>query len=211
MKRKQQIVENPVGFRLFRMCARPVFYLLFHPKIFGRENVPRSGGVVLAVNHKGILECFLAADATKRNVHYLAAGYLFDLPIVGTLMKKFGAVRVDRAKDGDDPKNNSAYQYAVEYLQRGHLVYINPEGTRNKGETRQDLLLPLRHGAAAMVQKTGARLVPVAVVGDFNIIGRSVRMYVGKPIKTEGLSVEQTTEKLYDIMYKMLKDNGEKI
>jgi 1-acyl-sn-glycerol-3-phosphate acyltransferase len=207
MKRKQEVVENPRLFRAFRVVLRPVFWLLLHPKYYGRENIPGDGAVVFATNHKNFFADFLEAGATKRNVHFLAQHGLFEKPILGFLMRKFGLVAVDR----ENKAKNSAMHYSVEYLKRGHLVQVHPEGTRNRGEKRQDLLLPFKPGAVVMAKRAGAIIIPSVIVGNFNIFGKSVKMIIGEPLDVSKLSVDKGVELLRKTMYKMLKENGEKI
>ena len=59
---------------LFYKIIRPlvkIFFLLYNPKIEGKENIPREGRIVLAGNHTHLFDCLFLIVSTKRAVHFL--------------------------------------------------------------------------------------------------------------------------------------------
>ena len=65
----------------------------------GTENVPRKGGVLLAVNHIGYVDFIyggLAADPSGRKVRFMAKRELFDHKLTGPIMRSLHHIEVDR-------------------------------------------------------------------------------------------------------------------
>jgi 1-acyl-sn-glycerol-3-phosphate acyltransferase len=186
----------------------PLFLLVFHPKYIGMKNIPRKGAFILTSNHKTSLDQFIISARVNRTLHYLAAEKLFKKnKLLTFLLVNAGVVQVERF----NKERNSALQYAIKYLERGCAVQVHPEGTRNRAEKRKQLLLPFKRGAVVMAQRTGAPLIPSAIIGDPNIIGKRVIYVVGEPIDVAGLSVEAGTEKLRQAIKKLLVKYGEKV
>lgn len=95
--------------------------------IEGLENIPATGGIVLAPNHISEIDPVLLGVeiAPVRPVRALAKASLFNLPIVGKVLHGMGHVPVLR----DSPSAAGALEKAVEALQNGKAVAIYPEGT----------------------------------------------------------------------------------
>ena len=207
-KQRQKIVVRPWVYYVMRVLFAPLFLLIFHPKYIGLKNIPKKGAFILANNHKTSLDQFIISARINRTLHYLAKTELFQKnKFLAFLLVHAGVVEVDRF----NKDHNSALHYALEYLKRGYAVQVNPEGTRNRGEKRKDILLPFKPGAVVMAQRTGAPLIPAAIVGDPNIIGKRLTYAVGEPIDVSDLSVEKGVEKLYQAIRKLLVKYGEKI
>lgn len=66
-----------VFYRFLYVFIWPLFRLLFHPKVRGRENIPKSGAIIFAGNHKSNLDCVLLATCLWRQVHFMAKDELF--------------------------------------------------------------------------------------------------------------------------------------
>ena len=64
-------------YRFLYVFIWPLFRLLFHPKVRGRENIPKSGAIIFAGNHKSNLDCVLLATCLWRQVHFMAKDELF--------------------------------------------------------------------------------------------------------------------------------------
>jgi len=207
-KQRQKIVARPWVYYIVRALFAPLFLLVFHPKYIGMKNIPKKGAFVLATNHKTALDQFIISARINRTLHFLAAEKLFKKNKVLTfLLINAGVIQVERF----NRKRNSALKYAVDYLKLGSAIQVHPEGTRNRAEKRIDLLLPFKPGAVVMAQRTGAPLIPAAIIGNPNIIGKRIIYVVGEPIDVMGLSVETGVEKLRETIRKLLIKYGEKI
>lgn len=160
-----------IGFRISKGILNVFFKLFFHPKIIGRENIPETGGVILAGNHRHIFDPCMPIISTKRPVHYMAKKELFS-GIFGWFFKLVGCISVDRGHDNTLAKNE-----AIKVLEEGKVLGIFPEGTRNK---TNDILLPFKYGAVSMSKKTNAYIVPFAITGKYKLFNNDLTIKFGK-------------------------------
>ena len=75
--KKGKTIKNPILYRVLKPAAVFLFRIAYRPKIYGKENIPKSGAVVLAGNHKKFWDCFMVMAGTGRCVHFLAKSELF--------------------------------------------------------------------------------------------------------------------------------------
>jgi glycerol-3-phosphate dehydrogenase (NAD(P)+) len=170
---------NPLIYLLVRAVFVPFFLVYFRLERIGREHIPESGPVILAANHRSFLDPFVIGALTRRPVYYMAKRELFERPWQAWILSSLGAFPIDRGR-GDE----HAMATARAILERGDCVVIFPEGTRiRKG--------PLGHphrGVGRLALQTGARVVPVAVIGSENvrrgwrIRPRKVSLRCGRPL-----------------------------
>jgi len=128
----------------------------FRAEWHGVEHVPEQGAVVLACNHLSNLDPVLLGAACPRQISYLAKIELFRVPIIGSLVGRYGAIPLRRG--ASDPE---ALRLANRVLESGCVLALFPEGTRS----RDGSLKPFRFGAARLALRHAAALVPVAIVG----------------------------------------------
>jgi 1-acyl-sn-glycerol-3-phosphate acyltransferase len=136
------------------------FRVLFTYDCAGEEKVPGSGPAVIAANHPSYLDPLLLSLHVRRPIHFMAWDALFKVPVVGALLRLFGAFPVDVRKG----KGREAYEKARRIVEEGELVGIFPEGKRS----RTGWLEPaLREGAVRLAWETGAPLVPATIAGAY--------------------------------------------
>ena len=124
----------------------------------GQENIPRTGGGVVALNHFGYMDFALSGRIyldVDRIVRFMAKKEVFDNKISGPIMRSLKHIPVDRAQGAD------SYRNAVEYLKRGELVGVYPEATIS----RSFELKAFKSGAARMAIESGAPIVPTVIWG----------------------------------------------
>lgn len=166
---------------------------LFYPQseVLGREHVP-SGPAVFVANHpNGLLDPLVMMAQLGRPLRFLAAGYLFRYPIIGPLVRGFGALPVVRPKDvvASQPKtdrNAATFAACRRVLRDGGALALFPEGTTHSGGE----LLPLKSGAARITlgaehedgAPVGIQVVPVGLwYRDKSIFRSAVLVVVGAP------------------------------
>ena len=141
------------------LTAKTAFRLLGQRiDMAGTEHVPRSGGVLLAVNHVGYVDFIyggLAANPSGRKVRFMAKRELFDHSVSGPLMRSLHHINVDRA-DGVD-----SFRRAVHYLSNGEAVGIFPEATISRSMDLKEF----KTGAVRIAAEAGVPLVPVILWG----------------------------------------------
>lgn len=137
-----------------------LFRVLFNYDCQGEEKLPASGPAVVSANHPSYLDPILLSLQVERPILFMAWDRLFRLPLLGALLRLFGAFPVDtRPGRGQD-----AYERARQLVRDGNLVGIFPEGKRS----RAGWLEPeLRRGAARLALETGAPLYPATIRGAF--------------------------------------------
>jgi 1-acyl-sn-glycerol-3-phosphate acyltransferase len=146
--------------RALQKLLNALFRVLFSYRSQGLENVPATGPAVVASNHPSYLDPVLLSIDVDRPIRFLALDKLFRVPLLGPLMRAFGAFPVDVRKG----KGREAYAKAKAYLARGELVGIFPEGKRSRAGWMETTL---REGAARLALETGAALVPATIAGAY--------------------------------------------
>lgn len=157
------------GFIYFlgRLVLRPLFWILYRPRIVGRGNVPARGPVLLASNHLASLDTVIIPTSAARPVQFLIkSSYFTRSGVIGRFMRWFftsiGGVPVYRATGRDA---RAALDAGASILRAGSVFAVFPEGTRSR-----DGRLHEGHGGAAwMAYDTGATVVPVGLIGTGTI------------------------------------------
>src|SRR3954453_10134389 len=140
---------------LHRIRFRPFMRWLYRVEVVGGENVPATGGCILASNHESIVDPFILAVCTTREIRYMAKSELFRNPAVAGVLRWLGTFPVDRGS-GD----RTAMGEAAELLHRGEVLGIFPQGTSKQRVERR-----WQRGAARLALVTGAPIVPVRMTG----------------------------------------------
>jgi len=141
-------------YRFVYKYVKPIFLLFFRMEVSGRENIPAEGGTLVCANHLSMFDPFFLVCAYPRQIHFMAKAELAKVPLFGFLIKKLGAVFVQRGK-GD----MSAIDDCLANLQQGAVVGIFPEGTRSKtGKPGSP-----KSGAALIAMRSGAAVQPVSI------------------------------------------------
>ncbi len=163
-----------IFYKLFSPIVSLLFFLLFLPKVKGKENIPKKNGAIIAGNHKSNLDCFMVILSTRRCVHFLAKAELFKLSFFNWFFSNSGLIPVYR--NGKDKK---ALETAIKYLKNGELVGVFPEGRLNK--TSKTTVLPFKIGAVKMASETGCPIVPFTIRGKYIPFTRSIEIVFQKP------------------------------
>lgn len=137
--------------------CRVVFKIEFH----GVENIPLEGPCIITPNHITYADPIWITIPMPRRIYYMAWNKPFQIPVLGLLMRVFGAfpVNLDVAADA------SAQREAIELLRKGRALVMFPEG----GRTRTGKLMPFKMGAFRMALTHGIPIVPVTIRGAENI------------------------------------------
>lgn len=182
-------------YRIVRTLGYPIFLLLYRPEFEGRNNIPKSGSVILAGNHTNNLDAAIMIAGPKRVVHMLAKKELFKSKISNAFFRRMGCIPVDRKIHDENAKSE-----AIEVLKNNEVIGIFPEGTVNR---TNDIILPFKYGAVSFAKKTGAYIVPFTITGKYKLFRRNIKITYGKPYKvTDDLEIEN--KKLMNIITKML-------
>lgn len=156
-----------IFYRVVKCILTPLFYLIFRPKVIGKENIPKTGSVVLAGNHTNNLDSIMLIAVVFRQVHFLAKIELFR-GIFGVIVKGMGCIPVNRKIHDKD-----ALSSAKDVLKKDKVIGIFPEGTINR---TSDIIMPFKIGAVKMANDTNSKIVPFVITGKYNIIGKRIKI-----------------------------------
>jgi len=137
-----------------------LFRVLFEYDCVGEERVPLQGPAIVAANHPSYLDPILLSLQVRRPIRFMAWDALFRVPLLGAVIRAFGAFPVDTRR-GQGAK---AYAEARALVEAGEVVGIFPEGRRSSVGWMEPRL---REGAARLAYETGAPLIPATITGAF--------------------------------------------
>jgi 1-acyl-sn-glycerol-3-phosphate acyltransferase len=179
-------------------------------EVRGQENVPRTGGAVLASNHIGYLDFIFAglgANPSGRYVRFMAKDSIWKNPVAGPLMRGMKHIPVDRDAGAE------SFRVALDALRRGEIVGIFPEATISRSFEVKDL----KSGAPRLALEANVPLIPTVVWGTQRLMtkgrprdfsrGKAVSITVGTPIEVpKGADLDAVNDQLHAAMAAMLED-----
>ena len=134
----------------------------------GSENVPQTGGVIIASNHQTYLDPLWMSLPIRREVRYLAWSESFDWPIVGKMIVLLGAWPIQIKK-----ADRTAIRRSRQWLKSGGAIVIFPEGGRCQPDGR---LLPFEAGAARMALESNVPILPITIRGGHRAWPKGFRL-----------------------------------
>jgi 1-acyl-sn-glycerol-3-phosphate acyltransferase len=184
-------------------------------KVTGLDKVDTSKPHVYAVNHASAMDIPVLYVYLPFQFRIVFKKELLAYPVVGWQLKRSGQVCIDQQK----PTNSiAAIRSAVKSLKAGMPLVIYPEG----GRTPDGEIKPFLPGAFFLAIKAQVDIVPVALVGTYELLPmdtyhikcRPLEMRVGKPISTDGLTmrdleaVSAKVQKALEDLYYPSSSNG---
>ena len=163
------------------LLVAPVYRGLLRGRSRGLQHVPRHGALVVVANHGSHLDPPLLGHALPRPVSFMAKAELFKVPLLGRLIRSLGAYPVSRGAS-----DREAIRTALGRLEQGWATGVFLDGTRQcSGRVENPQL-----GAALLAARSGAPLLPVALVNTHRALGPQhkwlrlvqVELRVGRPI-----------------------------
>lgn len=167
-------------YRLFRRFLIAVVGRLLGMRVHGAENVPESGALVVASNHRRYLDPVFICMAVPRRMQWMGKKELFAPPF-DRFFYLIGSFPVNREGGG-----RAALRTALGYLSQGAALGIFPEGTRRKGYQAEETP---KSGAIMLAVRSGAPLIPV-YIGEVpgplvRLRGEGLEIYIGRPREIE--------------------------
>jgi 1-acyl-sn-glycerol-3-phosphate acyltransferase len=177
--------------------------------VIGQENIPATGGAVVAINHTGYLDFTFAGLPTfergDRKVRFMAKQEVFDNTITGPIMRGCRHIPVDRASGA------ASYDVAVERLKAGELIGVYPEATISRSFEIKEF----KSGAARMAIEANVPIIPHIVWGAQRIWTKGhpkklwrpkvpITVAVGEPIQPT-LPAPELTALLHSRMQHLLE------
>jgi putative phosphoserine phosphatase / 1-acylglycerol-3-phosphate O-acyltransferase len=188
-------------------------------QIEGVDNIPAEGPAILVFNHRSYFDpavMGLISAKSRRSVRSLGKKEVFDVPVIGRLLKGIGGVRVDRGTGSDEP-----LEAAADALRGGEVLMMAPEGTIPRGPAFFDPELKGRWGAARLAAMTKAPVIPVGLWGTEHVWPRSARFprlpvgsrplvtaTVGPPVPLEHDDPDADTRRIMSAIVDLLPDEA---
>jgi 1-acyl-sn-glycerol-3-phosphate acyltransferase len=174
----------PPLYHAIALLSWPLIYGLFRLRTRGRENLPTSGGYVLACNHISNLDPWPLGLPLwpRRWLRFMAKAELYWWP-AKYVLDGAGAFPVHRGL-----ADVEAVETAVRLARNGNVVVMFPEGTRRaKGLVKKHRARP-RSGAARIALEAEVPLVPAAVAGTDRLLALGqLRVAYGAPVAIDDL------------------------
>jgi 1-acyl-sn-glycerol-3-phosphate acyltransferase len=196
--RQQHGVARAWGRAMLRVALSPV-------KIEHAERLLMDETAVYAANHLSYYDTPLVYAMLPFQFRIIAKAPLWKVPFVGWYLQRSGQVPIDQTSVRSGVVSLAR---AAKTLESGMPIMIFPEGGRAfNGE-----LQPMMAGAAWMAIKAQVPLVPLTLVGTYELLPihvyalrpRPMKMIVGEPISTVGLTTrdaEALTERLFAVIH----------
>lgn len=172
-----------VIYSVFARLVRGVFRI----KIIGAENEPQEEcGLIVCGNHLSFADPVIIGASLTRQVHFLAKRELFKVPLLGRLIRAFGAYPISRGS-----ADVGAIKKTIELANSGECVGIFPQGTRCMGVA--PTVESARSGIGMVSVHTDAPILPVAIVTKKYKVRPfcRTRIVIGKPITKNELAIEE--------------------
>ena len=179
------------------------WYRLWTRKIEGTENLPNPP-FIIASNHESYYETMVyhctIAPKLNTKIHALVNGNYWRYLIPRLALNSTEQIPIDVSKSEDSKKNNeNALRKAAEYLKKGDIVMVFPEGHRSKDGN----LLKAKTGIARLALMSKVPVVPIGVIGAREVLPRGAifprfkrcEFRIGKQITFEKYFKKKITEK----------------
>jgi|CZKI01.1.fsa_nt_gi 1-acyl-sn-glycerol-3-phosphate acyltransferase len=171
--RHPQLEMEPVYGFFYGLC-RLVYQMFFRGDVAGLENLPETGGYIVAANHASHLDPPIVGMFLPRQVSYFARKTLWKPGVAAWWLTTVGTIPVDR----DGGMSIDAIKRVLHTLSHDKVVIVFPEGTRSlTGE-----LQPPRPGVGLIACRAQVPVVPARVFGSFEAFGKKGSLRLGTPV-----------------------------
>ena len=166
LRQRRPIEPSPVATRitpyiwLGGLVLRTIARIVVRLRIEGDlAAIPRTGSLIVAANHASSADPVLIGaflnQLLGRPLNWLGKREIIETPVVGQLFRWAGIHPVDR-----EAADLEAFRAAMRVLEAGQVLAVFPEGTRS----RDGALQPVREGVGMLAMRSGAPVLPVAVI-----------------------------------------------
>ncbi|MBX3017923.1 MAG: MFS transporter [Bdellovibrionaceae bacterium] len=176
--------------------------LLYRVRVTGHDNIPRTGGVILAANHVSFIDWLLILASVRRPVRFVMYYKFFDIPFVRHLMRQAKVIPI-AGKNEDPAILENAFTQIAKELGDGEVVCIFPEGRiTDDGEIQE-----LRPGLLKMLSSTPVPVVPLGInnvwgslfsrAPDRRVLKRPTQLWrrielkIGRPLTPQEVTLEK--------------------
>ncbi|MDD4333381.1 MAG: lysophospholipid acyltransferase family protein [Patescibacteria group bacterium] len=195
---KEKTARGIIFYFFAKKFVAPIIKLIWIKKIFGLENLPKSGPCVITANHQSYFDFLGLFSVLPRKITFLAAEKFFTSRFWRPIIEYTGQIRVNR--DSEDKKE--VFDLGVKVLRDGRVLGIFPQGTRSRsGEIEKTFTGVARFALAARVP-----VIPVGIKGAYEImppqakkpkLKKNLEIIIGKPMDFGKYYEVEKTPELY--------------
>ncbi len=173
----------------------------------GVENIPKSGGVIIASNHISYYDPPILGSCIDREIHYLAKWELFKIKLFGSILHSVNAIPIKRKVI-----DRQALITCLEVLKSGKALLVFPEGTRNL----RARLLPPKLGVGKLALEARVEIVPAYIANSQRplrafLSGARIVVKFGSPIPKSWLENLPKDKKGYRLVVGEIMDRIKKL
>ncbi|MDV2580840.1 lysophospholipid acyltransferase family protein [Alkalibacillus haloalkaliphilus] len=189
-------------YKFAKAVVYTVFKFLFRIKIFGKENVPKEGPVIICSNHISNYDPPVVGITCPRDINFMAKEELFEKKGIGFLLRNLQAFPVKRGM-----RDRNALRNGLGLLEDGGTLGLFPEGTRSKdGQLKKGLA-----GAGFFAMRSNATVIPCAIIGTYERF-KPLKVIYGPPIEFETLkedkpSAQEVTDEIMENIQSLIDEN----
>ncbi|MES2273116.1 MAG: (d)CMP kinase [Chlamydiota bacterium] len=205
---KRRFPSMKLSYKIVYTLARLFFKTCFRLRIYGLEHF-RPGAAILAANHTSFYDPPVLSISCPEEVHFLARGSLFDIPLLGRLIRILNSHPVERGAS-----DTQTFRRMIQILEEGKKLILFPEGKRSPdGE-----LQPLERGLSFLVQKSRCGIIPAYIAGSYEAWQKTQKVpkffgkmavVFGSPIEWEefeGMDKKRAQEEITQRTEKAIRD-----
>lgn len=183
VKNKENL-HRRIWHEFIRVIVVGLMWLLYRVKAYGKENIPRSGGVLMLSNHQSFVDPILCQGWLHRPLYYVPRDTLFT-GFWGWVIDSFYTIPINQDQPGLE-----SMKAIIDVLKRGRIVCLYPEGSR----TFDGKIDRIKPGFSLLVRRSGAPMIPMVIDGMFERWPRGqkypklsgcVGVMYGKPISAD--------------------------
>lgn len=179
-----------------KFFVRAMARTLWRARVYGTQNVPANGPLIVACNHISYFDPPLMGCLCPRRIRYMAKRELFEIPVLGPVIRALGAYAVDRHGSA-----TAAIKRSLQVLEAGGAIGIFPEGTRNLTGT-----VAAQTGVALLATLSQAPVVPACIHGTDRALRLArVDVVFGPALAPPGAGRKATREELAKFTAEVMK------
>lgn len=188
-----------IGYLFLRLILKPIYIFYYNPKIYNKDALKQvDSPIIFAGNHLHVMDQNNVIISTNKVIHFMAKKEYFDSWKTRWFFKLTGCISVNRSI-----KDDEATGKALSVLNNKGNIGLFPEGTRNKTKEK---LLPFKFGTVSMAKKTGATIMPYAIIGDYKFRSKTLKVKFGAPFKVENMDLEEANQKLFQTISDLIDE-----
>ncbi len=177
-------------YAVFLFFVKIFYFICFPIKFHNKENIPsKDKHFLICSNHVSAHDICMVALKVKKQVHFITKEEVVKNPFINFFAKRLGVIPIKRGK-----ADTKALREAIDYLRKGEVVCIFPQGTRIRDKAPE--VGQFRNGAGMIVREAKCDVLPIYIRPKKHRTKffRKVDIYYGEVIKYSEFGFESETD-----------------